>query len=145
MQSDKSCDIYTKIKQGNYKCYEIKKHQSPTPHFRRYRGTYTYAHSPYLGKTDGPFYMLFHIISTPFLRNFSQLTPYLGEHYGDPYSISFILISFLRALPLPSRGPTTDMRCNKGTIPFSLEAIEGSGNMNVYKSYPLFLNFSGSF
>ena len=52
--------------------------------------------------------------------------------------IPFLLFSFLRAweimctystVPLPSRGPTTYMQCNKGSIPFSREAIEGTGNM----------------
>ena len=49
--------------------------------------------TPYLGKTDGPFYMLFHIISTPFLENFSQLTPYLGNIMVTP--IPFLSSSFL--------------------------------------------------
>ena len=42
-------------------------------------GKYAYSLSrdtPYLRKTDRPFYGLFHIISTPFLGNLSQLTPY---------------------------------------------------------------------
>ena len=96
-----------------------------------YHGT-----TPYLGKYDGPFYRLFHIISTPYLWNLSQFTPYLGNITMTP--IPFLLFYFLRALeicvrslPLPSRGPTTDMQRNKDPIPFSREAIECSGNMYV--------------
>ena len=101
----------------------------PHTHFHRIRGYPMHIPShgipriSYLGKTDGPFYMLFHIIiSTPFLGNFSQLTPYIGNIMVTP--IPFLLYFLLareicvRILPLPSRAPTTDMRCNKGPIPF---------------------------
>ena len=60
--------------------------------------------------------------------------------------IPFLLIYFLlareicvRILPLPSRAPTTDMRCNKGPIPFSREAIEGAGKRVRINHTPYFL------
>ena len=44
-------------------------------------------------KTDGPFQGIIPITSTPFLGNFSQLTPYLGTTIlGTP--IPFILLYF---------------------------------------------------
>ena len=36
-------------------------------------------------------YGLFHIVSTPFQGNFPPLYPLSREHYGEPYSLSFIL------------------------------------------------------
>ena len=72
----------------------------PAPHSRRFRGYLCVfpvtRDTPYLGKTDGPFYGLFHIISTPFLENFSQLTPYLGNIMVTPVPF-FFLFRFLQA------------------------------------------------
>ena len=49
--------------------------------------------TPYLGQTDRPFYMLFHIISIPFLQNFSQMTLYLGNFMVT--LIPFLLFCFI--------------------------------------------------
>ena len=59
------------------------------------RGTYAHSLSwdtPYLGKTDGPFNMLFHIVHTLFVGNFFQLTPYLRNIMVTP--IPFLLFYF---------------------------------------------------
>ena len=70
----------------------------PPPPPLQYKEVHNYASSlprdtPYLGKTDGPFYGLFHIISTPFLGNFSHLTTYLGNIMVTP--IPFLVLFFL--------------------------------------------------
>ena len=99
---------------------------------------------PYLGKTDGPFKGFWTDYPPPlyYIGNFSHLTPYLGNIMVTPilfffYSsgsgnvCTYVTITF-------GGGPTTDVQYNKGPIPFSPEAIEGSANMFTYKSYPLF-------
>ena len=62
--------------------------QAPRPsHTRGFRGVPIPYHGtpPISGKTDGHFYGLFHIISTPSLGNFSQLTSYISrKHYVTP-------------------------------------------------------------
>ena len=91
----------------------------------------------YLGKTDGPFYGLFHIIFTPFYGTFFQLTPYLGNIMVTPFP--FFLFFFSSGLgnmcayfnhypraALPEHWP-----CNKSPILIFWEATEGSGNIYV--------------
>ena len=98
----------------------------------------TYAHSlsrdtPYLGNS----------VLRAFPHNihplFRELFP-IDSNSGTlwlPLFLFFYFLSFLRApeicvriLSLPSRGPSTDMRCAKGPVPLSpcsREAFEGSG------------------
>ena len=67
----------------------------PFPHFRRYLFLITGRPLSW-GKLKDFFSRLFHIISIsppPFLGNFSQLTPYLGNIMVTP--IPFLLLSFL--------------------------------------------------
>ena len=103
-------------------------------------GTYAYFLSqdtPYLRKTGGSFYRLFHIISIPFLGNFSHLTPYLGNCMVTPipfllfYFIFFGLGKYVYISYHYPRGFTTDIQYNKGPTLFSWEAIEGLGNMCI--------------
>ena len=107
-------------------------------------------------QSDGHFHGLFHIISTPFLRNCSQLTPYLENiMLGDPNSHSFLSFSsgsgnmYVFYHYPRGRYRKYTIYNNKGPTPISWEAIEGSGNTCTYKSYlpppPFLLNFSRSF
>ena len=51
--------------------------------------------TPISGKLADPFTGFSTYISTPFLWNFSQLSPLSREHYRDPYSIFVYFFSFL--------------------------------------------------
>ena len=106
--------------------------------------------TPYLGKTDGPFTGFFHIISTPFLGNNSQLTSYLGNIMVTPFPFFYFLFfssGLGNMLYVFYHYPRVALpqNCNviRALSPFLgrlLKALETC----MYESYPLFLNFLGS-
>ena len=74
----------------------------------------------------------------PLSRKLFPIDSLSREHYGDPYSFSFLLFSFLRAREIYvfyhyPRGVLPHMQWNKGPIPFSRRLLR------------LFLSFFGSF
>ena len=116
----------------------------PPPHSSRLRACLcffpiTAPPPPHLGKTDGPFHgllSLFHIISIPFLGNFSQLTPYRGKLWVTPITFLSVFFSFLglrkyvRILPLPS-----------GAVPLNIRALPPilGRLLKAWETYPFSL------
>ena len=95
---------------------------------------------------------IFHIISTPFLGNFSHITPYLRNITVT--NIPFLYIIFFSSgsgntctyFTITLWGPITDIQYNKGPIPFSREGTEGSGHTYKYINHiPHFSEFFGKF
>ena len=127
----------------------------PLPHFSRLRGylcVLSITGHPHLEENWRTFYRLFHIISTPLLGNFSHLTPYLGNMIMVtliPFLLFYILFFRLwKYVYIFNHYPGGGLlqKCNiiRALPPF-LGMLFKAQETWMYRSYPLFLNFSGSF
>ena len=102
-----------------------------------------------LGKTDGPFYGLFHITSTPLSRELFPIDPLSREHYGDPIPFLFFssglgnMCTYFTATLEQSMALPQNCNVIKALSPF-LGRLLNARETCTYKSYPLFLNFSAS-